>query len=198
MSGQTDMPATDTQLPDLKVSRNRLGRGALVMVLPLLVYGLVRPAVSSDALGLAIAAAIPVLYSIALAVARRRIDPLAGLSAVGFSVACLISVLTGGSSLPLKLHEAFVTFGVGIVLVIAALVGRPLPVARLVRVARPDRRLERSLGVIVGGFLVLHALLHVALAASLSTSSYLVAGRLINFGTIAIGVFALSAYRLRR
>jgi hypothetical protein len=49
----------------------------------------------------------------------------------------------------------------------------------------------------IGGFLVLHALLHLALAVSLSTSPYLVARRVIDWGTIALGVVALSTY-LRR
>lgn len=197
MSGRTDTPAPSPPFPNLIVSKNSLRRVALVMASPLLVYALVRPTVSSDALGLAIAAAIPVLYSIVLAVVRRRVDPLAGLSAVGFSVACLISVLTGGSSLPLKLHEAFITFGIGLVLVVAVLIRRPLPIARLLRVKPLDRQLDGPLGAIVGGFLMLHALLHFALAVSLSTSSYLVAGRIVDWGTIALGVLALSAY-LRR
>ena len=49
----------------------------------------------------------------------------------------------------------------------------------------------------IGGFLVLHALLHVALAVTLSTTSYLVMSRIVNWGTIAVGVLCLSAY-LRR
>lgn len=165
------------------------------MVSPVVAYALVRPIVSSDALGLAIAAAIPLLYGIVLALVRRRVDPFAGLVAVGFSLACLISVLAGGSSLPLKLHEAFIAFGIGLVLLFASLLRRPLPTARLLRVAQPDRQFDGALGAMIGGFLVLHALLHLALAVSLSTSSYLVAGRAIDWGTIALGVIGLAAFR---
>jgi uncharacterized membrane protein len=175
-------------------SKDSLRRGAVVLVTPVVVYALLRPVVSTDALALAIAAAIPILYSVVLALARRRVDPFAGISAVGFSVACLVSVLTGDSSLPLKLHEAFVTFGVGVVLVLAALIRRPLPIGRLLRT---DHRLDGSLGSVVGGFLILHALLHFALAVSLSTGSYLVAGRAVSWGTIALGVLALAAFRRR-
>jgi hypothetical protein len=46
----------------------------------------------------------------------------------------------------------------------------------------------------IGGFLVLHALLHFALAVSLSTSSYLVAGRIIDWSTVVLGILALAAY----
>jgi hypothetical protein len=89
------------------------------------------------------------------------IDPSALLSAVGFSVACLVSALSGGSSLPLKVDEAVITFGI----------------------------------VAVGCFLILHALIHIALAVSLSTSSYVVASRVVDRGTIALGVLGLGAYR---
>jgi small basic protein len=178
-------------------SKHSLRRGVLVLAAPAVVYAVVRPAVSSDALGLAIAAAVPVIYGIVLALARRRVDPLAGLSAVGFSVACVISVVTGGSSLPLKLHEAFITFGIGLVLVVATLIGRPPPMGRLLRMPASDPQLDRPLGAVVGGFLVLHALLHFALAASLSTSAYLVAGRAVSWGTLALGALALAAFRRR-
>ena len=93
-----------------------------------------RPLVSSGALALAIAGAIPIAYSIVLALAKQRIDYLVLLTAAGFAIACLISLLTGGSSLPLKLHEALITFGIGIVLLIAALISRPLPLGRLARI----------------------------------------------------------------
>jgi hypothetical protein len=197
MSSQADTPATHPAFPDLMVSKDSLRRGVLLMVAPLVAYALLRPLVSSDTLGLAITAAIPILYSVALALLRRRMDFIALLSAVGFSLACLISVLTGGNALPLKLHTALITFGVGLVLLIAVLIHKPVPIARLLRVASPHMQLDSSLGAMIGGFLVLHALLHFALAVSLSTSSYLVAGRIIDWGTIALGVLGLSAY-LRR
>jgi hypothetical protein len=174
--------------------KQSLRRGVLVLIAPLLAYALLRPLVATDALALAIAAAIPILYGVALALARRRIDRVAGVSAIGFSIACAISVLTGGSALPLKLHEAFVTFGLGVALVVAALIRRPLPIGRLLRT---DRQLDGPLGAVTGGFLILHALLHFALAVSLSTSSYLVAGRAVSWGTIAFGVLALAAFRRR-
>lgn len=197
MSSQTDTSTPGPPFPDLMIPKESLRRGVLLMASPLVAYALVRPAVSSDALGLAIAAAIPILFSIVLALVRRRVDPLAGLATVGFSLACVIAVLTGGSSLPLKLNEAFITFGIGVVLVLASLIRRPLPIARLLRITHPDRQLDSALGAMIGGFLVLHALLHLALAVSLSTSSYLVAGRAIDWGTIALAVLGLAVF-LRR
>jgi hypothetical protein len=49
------------------------------------------------------------------------------------------------------------------------------------------------------GIVVLHGLLHVILAVALPTGAYLVASRVVNWGRIAVGLIALSAYvrRLR-
>jgi intracellular septation protein A len=159
------------------------------------VYVVVRSLVSSDALALGIAGAVPVLYSVVVAVVRRRIDLFALVSGIGFSVAALVSVLTGGSSLPLKLDEAVITFAIGLVLLVAALIRRPVPIGRLLRMPVADKQIDGPLGVAVGGFLVLHALVHVALAVELSTSSYLVLSRVVNWGTIVLGVLGLAAYR---
>ncbi len=72
-----------------------------------------------------------------------------------------------------------------------------VPLGHLLRVAVPTKQIDSSLGAMLGAFLVLHALLHLTLAASVSTSSYLVLSKVINWGTIAVGTVALSAY-LRR
>jgi hypothetical protein len=144
------------------VSKDSLRRAVVVLVLPVAAYALVRPLVSSDMVGLA-AAAIPIAYSISHALARRRVDPLAALSALGFSFACLVSFLTGGGALPLKLHEAFITLGLGLVLITAVVIRRPLPIGRLLRTPDADRSLDGVLGAIIGGFLIVHALLHLAL-----------------------------------
>ena len=41
----------------------------------------------------------------------------------------------------------------------------------------------------------MHALIHIALAVSLSTSSYVVTSRVVDWGTIALAVLGLAAYR---
>jgi intracellular septation protein A len=178
----------------------RLLRGLAVLVVPSLAYFAVRPAVSSDAAALAICGALPLAYQIVLVLVRRRVDPWALVSGLGFAVACVVSLLAGGSSLPLKLHVAAVTFIAGLVLLTAALIRRPLPLARLLKVPHHDRRLDATLSVMVGGFLTLHALLHLALAVTLSTATYVLAGRAIDLATLALGAACLYAYlrRLRR
>jgi len=184
------------RVPGLARNLKSRRRSVLVMLAPVLVYAVVRPLVSSDALGLMIAGAVPIIYTVGLVITRRGIDPLVVVSAVGFSIACVVSLLTG-SSLPLKLNEAPITFAIGMVLLIAPMIGRPIPLARLMRFPSPNKNIDSSLGVLVGGFLVLHALLHLTLAVSLSTSSFLVLSKVIDGGTIVLGILALSIYRRR-
>jgi hypothetical protein len=177
--------------------RYTLARAGAVLGLPLVLYLAVRPVLGSDTAALAVAGAAPLLYDVALVAVRRRVDPLGVLAAIGYALGCAVSVLMGGSSLPLKLHEAAVTIVVGLALLIAVAVRRPLPVARLLRVPCPSTQVDTSLSVMIGAFLLLHALAHVALAVSLSTIDYLVVARIVNWATIAIGALSLSAY-LRR
>jgi len=166
--------------PLLRAARpKRLIASAVVNgIAPALVYLLIRPSVSSDSVGLAIAGALPVVFILVTLLWQRRVDLLAVLAAVGFGMGCLTSVLLGGSSLPLKLHDVIVTFSAGMILLCAVL-------------------LDAALGAMIGGFLVLHALLRLTLALTLPTSTFVVASRAIGWGTISLGVICLHAY-LRR
>lgn len=168
-------------------------RRVAVFAIPAALYFAVRPFTDSDAVALAIAGAVALAYQMIVVLVRRRIDGWAVVSGIGFVLACVVSAIAGGSSLPLKLHEAGITFVLGLVLLVAALIGRPIPLERLLKA--PTR--DAALGALIGAFLVLHALLHLALAIVLPTSTYVVAGRLINWGTLAIGAAVLSIY-LRR
>lgn len=179
---------------------HKAGRLLAALAVPVIVYFAVRPSVGSDAAGLAIAGAVPVSYALALVLVRRRVDLWAVLSSVGFAIGCAASLFANSSALPLKLHEAAVTFVVGVVLLGAVMGGRPLPVGRVLRLPHADRDLDTALSLMVGAFLVLHALLHVALALTLSTSSYLTVGRVVDWATIAAGAVCLYGYvrRVRR
>lgn len=175
-------------------------RGLAVPAVSVVIYFAVRPLAGSDAAGLAIAGAIPAAYTIIVALVRRRVEPWPALAAVGYALACVASLLAGGNSLPLKLHEAAVTFVLGVVLLGAALAGRPLPVGRVLKTPGLDRAREAALSMLVGGFLVLHSLLQLALALLLSTAAYLTVGHAVGWATLAAGALSLYAYlrRLRR
>lgn len=186
---------TREQSTRIRMARPKLIASLVVnVVAPALVYLLVRPSVSSDSAGLAIAGAIPVIFIVVTLLWQRRVDFLALLATVGFAIGCLASVLLGGNLLPLELHDAVVTFSVGVVLLCAVLIRRPIPLGKLFRVPDPRRQLDASLGAMVGGFLVLHALLRLTLALTLPTSTFVVTSRAVGWGTIALGAFCLRAY----
>lgn len=178
----------------------RAARLVALVAVPLIVYFLVRPSVASDAAGLAIAGAVAVSYTIALMLIRRRVDLWAVLTSVGFAIGGVASVLADGNTLPLKLHEAAVTFVLGVILLCAVLARRPLPVGRVLKVCHADRYLDMTLSVMIGSFLVLHALLHLGLALTLSTDSYLTLGRVVGWSTLGVAAACLYGYlrRLRR
>jgi hypothetical protein len=119
-------------------------RQVAVFAIPVVLYFAVRPLTDSDAVALAIAGALPLAYQMIVVLVGRRVDRWAVVSAIGLVLACVVSAFAGGSSLPLKLHEAGITFTLGLVL--------------------------------------------------LPTSTYVVAGRLINWGTLAIGALLLWTY----
>ena len=142
-------------------------RRVAVFAIPAVLYFAVRPFTDSDAVALAIAGALPLAYQMIVVLVGRRVDGWAAMSGIGFVL--------------------------GLVLLAAALIQRPIPLGRLLKAPTNDS----ALGALIGAFLVLHALLHLALAIVLPTSTYVVAGRLINWGTLAVGAILLWTY-LRR
>jgi hypothetical protein len=63
---------------------------------------------------------------------------------------------------------------------------------RLLRVVDAPNGLDRNLSLMIGIFLILHALAHLAL--SLPTSTYLVASRVVNWSSLSIAAIGLSSY----
>jgi hypothetical protein len=180
--------------------RPAAARSLIVLAVPVIVYFAIRPSVHSDAAGLAIAGAVPMAYSVLLVLWRQRIDLLALMTSLGLALACLGSLMAGGNSLPLKLHEAAVTFILGVGLLAAVLIRRPLPVGRYLKIPQAGPQQDAMLSVLVGGFLVLHAMLHLVLAVTLSTAVYLTLGRVVNLATLGVGAACLygSLHRARR
>jgi intracellular septation protein A len=197
-NGKPASGTTRTFAPVTGMSGHRqAARFLAVPAVSLIVYFAVRPFAHSDAAGLAVAGAVPAAWTIALVLGRRRVDLWAVLTSLGFALGCIASLLAGRSSLPLKLHEAAITFLLGVILLGAVLARRPLPIGRVLKVPHADRRLDTTLNAMIGAFLILHALLHLALAVTLPTATYLVAGRAVNWAAAGVGALCLYSY-LRR
>ena len=164
-----------------------------------LAYTLVRPHVGGDAVALAIAGTLPTAWTIAFLVLRGRFDPIGALAVVSFGAALLISVLTGGSSFPLKLQgESLLAGVIGFVFLVSVAVQRPiLPmVLRLLGRGGPmGSRASSTVTALIGATLLIAAVTHLVLALALPTSTYLVVSRMVGLIIYGIGGATLLAYR---
>jgi hypothetical protein len=171
---------------------------------PWLVYMLLRPHVSSDAEALAIGGCIPAAWIIARLAVTHTIDRIALASVTVLAVTVAVSILSGGSSLPIKLRYSVVTGAMGLACIGSVVLGRPLPLAlaglrsggdaaqrdRLVQAFRdPVRRRRLTVAtVLIGATLLIDAMVRAILAVSLSTVTYLVVSRAASWAIVGTGV----------
>jgi hypothetical protein len=181
--------------------------------LPVLLYAILRKVVHSDAGALAIAGAIPAAWVIVGLIWRRQVEWIALIVVVGLLLAGGISLLSGGSSLPLKLRTAGFTSVLGLACVVSCAVGRPLPILILRLRSRRDEQQARALvwvtsdpgrrravvvvTVLIGVALLANAAVETGLALSVSTTQFLIASRVSRASIYGAGVLAILGY-LRR
>jgi hypothetical protein len=150
-------------------------------------------ALGRDRTALVVGAAVPVGWSIALAIARRRADPVALLSLAGLGVALVVSAATGGSVLPLLLRHVAITGTAGLACLVSLIVGQPL-----IGVLRGRRdRVFTGLTAIAGTVLVVHAGANVVLALTLSTGRYLVVEHPVGWTILGVGTAVCIVYMRR-
>jgi hypothetical protein len=163
-------------------------------------YALLRPQVANDLTALALASLLPLLWTAAQAVRRRRVNWISGLSLLGFAAALGISVVSGGSPLALELRETVVATLLGLACLLSILVGKPvlqvlprllgrgehtLPtdVAKRLNDPAGTKRANRFTAV-VGVALLVKAVIDLVLALSLPTDAFLATARLFNWAII--------------
>jgi hypothetical protein len=161
----------------------------------------------NEVLALAVAAGMPIAWTLGRFAVRRTVDPIGVLVAVGYGFAVLISILTDGSPLALELHEPALTGLLGLACLISIVVRRPLHGVILHVLARrkphlrsrPDdparQRLSTVATVLAGGTLVTHAAALVVLALTVPLNSYLLLRHPIGLPILGLGVAALVWYR---
>ncbi|MEY2396892.1 MAG: hypothetical protein QOJ00_66 [Actinomycetota bacterium] len=112
-----------SQVPSLRVLAPRL---LIAGVIPLVAYNLLRPHLSSDAVGLAIVSVVP-----ALEVAWHRwkdggFDPIGVIAVIGLTFGIVAALLTHGNALALKLRESVLTGLFGVVCLSSLFAPRPI------------------------------------------------------------------------
>ena len=174
------------------------------LVLPLIAYVIIRALTGSSVGALAITDAVPSAWLVAVGIARRRVDPVAVISATTVMIALAAYALTGGDPLAIKLRRGVVTGTIGIAGLASVALGRPLlllvaeNVAKrspdrpelAARLAQPDRRRTVTiLTAIIAATLAIDGASQIALALTVPASSFVAdstAARIAVLGTGAV------------
>lgn len=180
------------------------------LVLPLAAYTAIRVAIGSATGALAITEGATAAWLLAVAVARRRVDPVAVLSTVTVGIALAVFALSGGDPLALKLRRGAVTGTIGIALLATVAIGRPLLIVLVERVARlnPQRRPEiearladprrrralTTLTAIVGATLSLDGATQIALALIVPTGSFVADSTAARIAVLGTGAVLTASY----
>jgi len=170
------------------------------LVAPLAAYHVFRQHHESSAVALALAGAIPVVWTLAILAVRRK------LSALGV----LISWISGGSTLAEELQDP-VIFGLfGLACLVSIAVGHPLHQVILRAMGRSNARYtevaERAKAsgtsmvstLIIGVAFVAHAVAVAVLAFTQSTSTFLALQNPVGLPFIGLGLLGLFIYGSRQ
>ncbi len=174
------------------------------LVVPLVAYLIIRALIGSSVGALAITDAVPSAWLLVVGIARRRVDPIAVLSATTVLIALAAYVLTGGDPLAIKLCRGAVTGTIGIAGLASVALGRPLllvvaeSAAKLnpdrpelaARLAEPDRRRGVAvLTTIIAATFAIDGASQTVLALTVPTASFVAdstAARIAVLGTGAV------------
>jgi hypothetical protein len=159
-------------------------------------------------MALALAGAIPVAYTLAVLVVRRRLNPVGVVGAVSFGIGVLVSWASGGSVLAIELQDPALFGVLGIAFLVSVAIGRPLhPVIlrmlgrgnpRYTDIAsRAERKTSMVITTVLGLTLLAHAVAVAVLALTQSTSTFVALQHPVGLPIFAAGIGGLLLYRNR-
>ena len=121
-----------------RASLSRTRRIQLVagLLAPVIGFVVLLRALGNATEALAVTDSIPMLWVLAYALWRRRIEPLGATAATLAAIALLLTIALGGSPLPLELHHAVFPGTVGLACLISLAARRPLLSIALARLAK--------------------------------------------------------------
>jgi hypothetical protein len=195
-----------------RVPHSRTRRIQLVagLAIPVIGFVVLLRALGNATEALAVTDSIPMLWVLAYALWRRRIEPLSATAATLAATALLLTIALGGSPLPLELHHAVFPGTVGLACLISVAVRRPLLTIALARLTqrREDVAAEHqpelsrrvaprtlsTLTALIGVTLVTDAATQVALALTLSVATFGVVARIAGHVVVGIGLAICVVY----
>lgn len=179
------------------------------LVLPLIAFLLVRQAIGNATGALAVSEAIPTMWLLAVVVWRRRIDLIALFSVGVFAVALGLTILFGGSSLPLELRRSVFPGVVGLACLASIAIHRPLLATAWAKRAQSSqlaaaeppkldtpgaRRAIIFLTAIIGVTFLGDAASQIVLALTVSTSTFAEVARFASWSIFATGLTVCVLY----
>lgn len=195
--------------PDLRSRRFQL-RLIASLLLPLIGFVVLLRVLGSATGALAITDAVPLLWVLAIGLAQHRFEPLGLIPVVVFAIALGLTILFGGSALPLELRRAVFPGAAGLACLISVAIGKPLLTIVATRLARPRpgrairaqpkldtpgaRKAMTALTTIIGITLVADASAQVVLAFMVSASTFGVVARIASWAIIGAGLGACGLY----
>jgi hypothetical protein len=153
------------------------------------------------------AAAVPAIRTMTHWLWRRRLDWIGVFAVLGFAVEFAVAGLLGGNTFMLKTRAAILTGPLGVVLLLSALIRKPLLVA-LLQLIRPSALLQsgaldrlsndpaarRKVSLafaILGAVLAVHATIAISLAIVLPAEAFLVASKAVNWTVVGLALGSL-------
>ncbi len=188
------------------VSAPRLLAG---LALPWIAYLIIRALTGSSVGALAITDAVPSTWLLIVGIARRRIDPIAVLSAATVLIALAAYAITGGDPVAIKLRRGAVTGTMGVAALASVALGRPLlllmadNVAKLspdrpevaARLAEPDRRRACTmLTAIIGATFAIDGASQIVLALTVPTGMFVADSTGARIVVLGIGLVITARY----
>jgi hypothetical protein len=183
---------------------------AVNLAAPVLAYHLIRPHVASSALALALAGVIPVAYTLAVLVVRRKLSALGVVSVALFAIGVLIYWATGGSTLATELQDP-VEFGlVGVICMVSIIVGHPLHQVILRAMGRSNARYTQTADraaasgsstvatAIIGLAFLGHAIAVAILALTQTPSTFVALQNPVGLPFLGLGVLGLFIHGSRQ
>jgi hypothetical protein len=180
--------------------------------IPLIVYAVLQQRLHDEALVLVIGGLIPTVFTLFELVRSRRLDAIGAISIAGFAFTLLITVVSHGNPLLIKLQPVFFSGPLGLICLGSVVVGRPLHLVLMQALAgknatasrimaNPDRRRNSTIAtLLIAAMFCAHAASIAVLALTLPTAAFLAISQPVGYATFGAGVLGLFLLgtRLRR
>lgn len=190
------MHTTEKKNQHLRQAKKKIILSLVVnLVVPWILYTLLHSILNNDTILLVITTSIPIIRTVSLWIWRHQTDWIGVIGAFSFAIALIVSMLYEGNPLPLKLIHPIIFGVIGLAFLIPVIIGKPL----LFIIVKALRRIDNEenfnsnnilykkftiMTVLFGGISLTGSIIHIAMALTVSTSTFIIMSQVVSFGTI--------------